>query len=164
MKYFNISGPTEEYTCDDDSPPKFCADEDTYLDIKFSAGSSSTSLLILMLSATYTYRYQDYMTRVYIGVAIGVIICVAAVCVVLYILYRRRNLQGSPSVVMNYTTPVTQKQFVITEVPPIQPNIPTGQGTYPAHQATIVAPHSTPLSPPTYSELLTDETKRPLTG
>ncbi|XP_033744788.1 uncharacterized protein LOC117330526 [Pecten maximus] len=167
---FNME-PSREYSCYSGLPPKFCADEETYLDIEFEAGSPSTSSLTLTLTATLTYHYDGNrkhiltdtgdMAVVYIGVGIAIISGIVIGCVVLYLIYRYRNQRSNPGVIMQPATSNIQNHAVITSGQLNQPYIHTGQGAYQPQPAAMVVQHSTPIAPPMYSETSTDTSKPP---
>lgn len=164
MKYFDSNGFAKEYSCNDDLPPKFCADEDEYLAIQFKAKSPSSSSVTLLVSAQLMYQYKNHLKEIYIGVSVGAVICVAVVCVVLYLLYRRKKNQPRNSGMVINSTPVQQQQTpgVIVTVPSHQTYLHTGQGLYPTQTSTMVVQQSAIPQPPRYSEIADDAAKIPL--
>ncbi|XP_033744795.1 uncharacterized protein LOC117330529 [Pecten maximus] len=104
LKYFigyNII-PSKVYRCHNGYPPKFCSNEDEFLDIEFDVDSHSSSSVTLKVTASLTYDDGDLvgMTAKYVGGGIGGIVCIVIVLILLYLIYRRRHPQNNPGLLM----------------------------------------------------------------
>ncbi|XP_060079207.1 uncharacterized protein LOC132558626 isoform X2 [Ylistrum balloti] len=155
LTYYSNNRQMGSYSCKDDLPPKICAGEEKYLDISFRAETSSTSSVTLLVTATL--RKEVNMVMVYVAISMGVLVGTAGVFVVLCLLCRRRNRQSNQGMVIQRTTPITGTSTIIPAVPLSQPYIQTG----PAQQAPLMLQHTIPVSPPMYSESLSDKTTLP---